>query len=208
MLARRGFWLFMGIELILIGCLIGSLTATVGDLSTPHGSLEYFINRYQTLIAGTAALGAAGLTTATIWGQIKAAEHHHAEQKFQALGNELDALEGLSDYYNRVGEIAPHVIASARDIDPPPLNLVYRVSMHTSYRISNNFSDLMDRIKQYNASDRMAFKMYGDPLGTSEHTAISTALMGQIAVSNSYVRKRIAAIRAMDPNARSFPSPG
>lgn len=185
MLARKSCWLFVGCELILIGCLIGSATAT-------GGSLEDFIYRYQTLITGVAALAAAWFTTATVRRQIAASDRQHTEQRFRAMSHELDALEGLVGYFDRLGEIAPHVVGRGRAIDPPSLNLVHRVSMHTSHQVSNTFSDLMARIDSYNASDRQAMILYGDDQGVSEHSMVSIALMGHIAVTCAYARERVA----------------
>lgn len=198
-MARKSFLLFVGVELLLVGCLIGSLMATGGNADAPHGLTEYFIYRYQTLITGVAALGAAWFTTATIWRQIAASDRQHAEQRFRAMGNELDALEGLVEYFDRLAYTAPYIIENGREIDQPPLNLTYRVSMHTSHRVSNSFADLMDRINRYNISDRTAIQLYGDPLRQSGHAANAIGLMGSIAALCDFARERVGEIRTYEP---------
>jgi hypothetical protein len=202
MAASRGFWIFVGVELLLIGALLGSLSATgVDPANAPHGPIEYAVNRYQTLITGVAALLAAFWTTSTVLHQIKTSEQHHAQQRFAALANELDALEGLVEYLDRIETIRRYVISHGRDMFEPPLNLTYRVSMHTSHRVSNAFSDLVGRVSDYNQSDRTAEKLYGGPTdGTSRHSALTIDLTGSAKTLADFARERIAVINAMDPS--------
>lgn len=201
MTASRGFWIFVGVELLLVGALIGSFSAAGVDAAAPHGPVEYVVNRYQTLITGVAALIAAFWTTRTVLHQIKASERHHAELRFAALANELDALEGVVEYFDRIEAIRPYVIQYGRDIIEPPPNLTYRVSMHTSHRVSNAFAELVDRIEAYNQSNRAAEKMYGGPDdGSSAHSALTIQLTGSAKVLSDYARERITAIEALNPS--------
>lgn len=197
----RAFWIFVAIELLLIGALVGALSTTgIDPVTAPHGAVEYIINRYQTLITGVAALLAAYWTTNTVFRQIRASERHHAELRYAAVAPELDALQGLVDYFDQIERVRLYVIRNGRNIFQPPLNLSYRVSMHTSHRVSTAYADLVDRIDKYNQSDRTAEIMYPGPTdGTSAHSALTIDLMGSIKALADFARERIAAIESLDP---------
>ena len=203
-MAQKSFWAFVALELVLIGCLIGSISVTGVTDDRPFGAVEFLFERYQTFWTGILALVAAWYAGAMVQRQIATSERQHAEQRFRALGNELDALEGLASYLDDLNRIAPYVIRNGRDIDPAPLNLHYRVSTHTAHWVSNGFSELMDKIEAYNASDRAAVTLYPGDVGiSSRHATETIALMGQVKVAAQRAHERISEIRGLDPAATS-----
>lgn len=203
-MARKAFWAFVALELILVGGLIGSITMAGVTVDAPFGAAEFIFERYQTFWTGLIALIAAWYAAAMVQRQIAASERQHAEQRYRALANELDALEGLAAYLDGVGEIAPYVIRNGRAIGEPEPNLRYRVSMHTSHWVSNGFSRLMDKIDAYNATDRTAVALYPEDVGSSsQHATDSIALMGQVSVAAQAAHQLISDIRCLDPAAIS-----
>lgn len=202
MKADRIFYAFVCIELLLIGALIGSITATgIDAINAPHGTLEYIVFRYQTLIAGAAALVAALWTTSAVWKQIKSSEAQHQLERFDAREGELDALQGLVEYLDSFKPYSTYVLTRGRKVNEPPLNLNYRVSMHTSHRVSNRFSEITHMVQKYNASDRSAVVLYGDPGdGSTQHSAMAMLLLGSANALADFSRERIAEIMRLAPD--------
>ncbi|WP_108460231.1 hypothetical protein [Devosia naphthalenivorans] len=201
MKADRVFWAFVCVELLLIGALIGSMTTTgIDATNAPYGALEYFLFRYQTMLAGAAALVAALWTTSAVRKQISSAEAQHQLERFDSREGELDALQGLVEYLDSMKPYSEYVLKWGRKINEPPLNLQYRVSTHTSYRVSNRFSEITDMIEKYNTSDRRAVVMYSDPGdGSTQHSAMAMMLLGAANALADFSRERIDEIMRLAP---------
>ncbi|MHA6689404.1 hypothetical protein [Devosia sp. A449] len=193
---------FVAVELLLLGILIGSLTVTGAPADAPHGGIDYWAYRYQTLIAGVAAVMAAIASIGMIQKQIKAAQYHHAAVIFEGKLKEIDALEGIVSYCKQLGYERAGAFKNGRDLTTPDLNLTYRATMFTPFSVSAAFSRLCDHVATYNQSDRKTVAMYGgDESGETEHGMRCSLLFGLASVIGHSASDHIEQLQALAPTA-------
>lgn len=76
------FWVFCVVEAILVGMLVGSFTVwNVDPVLAPLGAVEFFIYRYQTMLAAVVALGTAAVGARAIFVQMRHAEQLAADAR-------------------------------------------------------------------------------------------------------------------------------
>jgi hypothetical protein len=83
------FLAFVAVELLLIGLTIGSLTVSGQAADAPHGMVEYWVYRYQTLIVGGGALLGAAMVSA----QIREGRKQHEANALRSLRREFEAID-------------------------------------------------------------------------------------------------------------------
>lgn len=162
-----------------------------------------FVKEYGAIVAGIPVL----IAVLVAKQQLDASRHQHAVQLYETKQNELDALEGLVTYLDRLLREREGAFMSGRDLTTPDLNLTYRISMHTQFSVSSSFSRLTDEVDDYNKTDRRALALYGgEESGETAHGARCFALFGGVKVFREATLERIAQIQLLSPSTHVLPS--
>lgn len=106
------FWAFCLVQAVLIGILIGTSTIWELDISiAPYGGVEFFIHRYQTMIAAAVTLGGAAIGARAIFSQIKHSDQLATDARERRMAG-ARAMMPLA-----LSQIVSYADASGRTLD-------------------------------------------------------------------------------------------
>lgn len=161
---------------------------------------ESCIREWVSALSGWAGALVTLLTLLVLWRQILLQERQHRELVFATKAGELDALRAIVDYCDSLMQLEDSAKTRGRELDAPPLNVLYRVSMHTSHSTSHGFGKLCELVGAYNETDRKAVAIYGDPGdGSTSHGYQCVLLFGKVKVLRAFAQEQIDHIMLAAP---------
>ncbi|MFC0281312.1 hypothetical protein ACFOHK_06995 [Falsigemmobacter intermedius] len=189
-------WGFIVLAALMLGVLIGGVWEVPHNERQPHGAFEYWLNRYQTLIAGTVAGG--GLMIAYM--QLRQGEGQHRRNHYLSFRRELETLHVILKEIPKYTKLRSHRYHEA--LRPPPLNagfvgcVVAQCVPAVSQPVSEIDAILRTAHSRISQTDQKM--MLGPRRGLEWNEAIDIEFLAAKALNAATLR--IAEIEALNPD--------